>query len=188
VSALRAERRGRVLVELDGEPWRAFPAEVVARTLLRVGQELDRFRLRELGRELRRADALARATRALEHRDLSTRALDERLERAGIAPREREQALERLERVGYVDDERFAQRRAQALADRDWGDAAIAHELERQGVPSAFAQEALAALAPEPDRARRVAAARGASRKTAAYLGRKGFGEDALETVLADGG
>jgi regulatory protein len=184
VSALRAERRGRVLVELDGEPWRSLPADVVARSLLRVGQELDRPRLRELGRELRRAEALARATRALKHRDLSSRALEERLQRAGVAPREREQTLETLERVGYVDDERFAERRAQTLADRDWGDAAIADDLERQGVPPAATATALAALAPERERAQEVARARGASRKTAAYLGRKGFADDALEAVL----
>lgn len=184
VSALRAERHGHVLVELDGEPWRALPAGVVARTLLRVGQELDRPRLRELGRELRRAEALERAARALKHRDLSTRALGERLERAGVAAREREQALETLARVGYVDDERFAQRRAQGLAERDWGDAAIADDLERQGIPPAAAAAALAALEPERDRAQRVAGARGATRRTAAYLGRRGFGEDALESVL----
>ncbi len=174
-----------MLVELDGEPWRALPPEVAARSLLRVGETLDRPRLRELGRELRRANALEQATRALERRDLSARALDQRLERAGVAPRARAQTLETLERVGYVDDGRFAQRRAEALVERDWGDAAIAADLERQGVSSAVAADALAAVEPERERAQRVAGARGATRRTAAYLARKGFAEDALETVLA---
>jgi SOS response regulatory protein OraA/RecX len=184
VSALRAERRGRVLVELDGERWRALPAEVVAATRLRVGETLERPRLRELARELRRAEALGRATRALKHRDLSTHALAERLDRAGVAERDRTEALETLERVGYVDDDRFARRRAQTLAERDWGDAAIADDLEQQGVPRDLATAAIAVLEPERERAKAIAGARGRSRKTAGYLARKGFGEDALEAVL----
>lgn len=192
VTALRSSRRGQVLVELDGEPWRTLPAIVVAATRLRVGLELDRPRLRELACELRRVEALTQATRALKHRDLSSRALGERLERAGVAPREREQALETLERVGYVDDGRLAQQRARVLAERDWGDAAIADDLERQGVPPALAAEVLATLEPERARAQRIVAARGANRKSLTYLGRKGFGDDAVEavmdTVLADEG
>ena len=80
VSALRVERRGRVLVELDGEPWRSLRPRWW-RGRCSGWDQLDRPRLRELGRELRRAEALARATRALEHRDLSSRALEERLAR-----------------------------------------------------------------------------------------------------------
>ena len=37
VSALRAEPRGRVAVELDGASWRVLPAEAVIRAGLAVG-------------------------------------------------------------------------------------------------------------------------------------------------------
>ena len=60
VTALRA-RRGRVEVEVDGSPWRTLPLEVVGRSGLLVGLELDRPRLRLVRRELRRAEALAAA-------------------------------------------------------------------------------------------------------------------------------
>jgi regulatory protein len=129
-------------------------------------------------------DPLEVAVRALRHRDLSASALAARLERAGVAPEEREHALETLERVGYVDDARFALLRARTLADRDWGDAAIAADLERQGVSAGPAAEAIAALAPERERALHVVAARGPGRKTVGYLARKGFDEDALEAVV----
>jgi regulatory protein len=129
-------------------------------------------------------DPLELAARALRHRDLSASALAARLERAGVAPEARAEALETLERIGYVDDARFALLRARTLAERDWGDAAIAADLERQGVPAGPAAEAIATLVPERERARRVAAARGPGRKTASYLARKGFEEDALEAVV----
>lgn len=155
--------------------------------LLRVGSELDRPRLRELRRELQRAEALAVAGRALRTRDHSARSIDARLERAGVAADAREQALETLQRVGYVDDERLAERRARVLCDRGWGDAAIAADLERQGVEAGAARVALAALEPEHERVRRIVEERGPGAKTVSYLLRRGFDEDAVGPSVADG-
>jgi len=186
VTALRAAGRGRTAVELDGAPWRVVPTEIVLRLGLRVGRELDRPLARELGRELRRSAALGRATRALRYRDFSRAGLDERLERAGAAPAARREVIETLERAGLVDDERVARGRTAALAGRGYGDAAIRHDLERQGLSSETADAALAALEPEAERARRIAEARGGGPKTARYLAGKGFGEDAIEGIVAD--
>jgi SOS response regulatory protein OraA/RecX len=191
VTALVAERRARVRVDLDGERWRVLPAEVVARSALRVGEELDRPRLRELRRDLRRFEAVALAAGALRHRDLSVRRLDERLAGRGVAQSDRKQAIEVLERAGVVDDRRVAERRARALAARGWGDGAIAADLRRQGLPSDAVADAVDALEPERVRAERVFDARGRSRRTAMYLSRHGFDQDALgevgEWFVADG-
>jgi SOS response regulatory protein OraA/RecX len=187
VSALRAERHGRVAVELDGVPWRVLPAEAVLRAGLVTGLDLDRDRLRLLGRELRRSRALGTAARALRLRDLSVRALDARLERAGVAPRSRRDVLETLGRAGLVDDERFACRRAEALAERGYGDAAIRWNLERQRVSDDLIEHALAALAPERERARRIIVSRGADTATARLLARRGFGEDAVADAFEYG-
>src|ERR687892_2390089 len=115
VTALRGRPKGRVRVELDGEPWRTLPAEAVVRAGLAVGCVLDRPTVRTLRRELRRAEALTRAGRALRSRDLPERALDARLERAGFAEHEREATLGTLTRAGLVDDARYAHARAAAL-------------------------------------------------------------------------
>lgn len=131
-------------------------------------------------------DPIEVAACALRHRDLSAAAVDARLERAGVEAPEREQALETLQRVGYVDDARFAARRAQLLAERAWGDAAIAADLEREGVEPEAAAAALAALEPEHERARAVVARRGAGPKTASYLLRHGFDEDVIGPLVAD--
>lgn len=99
---------------------------------------------------------------------------------------ERADALETLERVGYVDDERFALTRAAALAARGYGDEWIRHDLESHGIETEGREAALAGLEPEADRARAVAERLGRTRKTAAQLARKGFTEDAVESAVGE--
>jgi regulatory protein len=132
------------------------------------------------------SDPVEVAARALRHRDRSWRQLDERLERAGVEEERRADALETLERVGYVDDARFAAGRAAALAERGYGDEGIRHLLEADGVGSEAADQAVAALDPERERARILVERLGASARTAARLQRKGFAEESVE--LAAGG
>ena len=132
-------------------------------------------------------DAVETALRALRFRDRSAAELDARLEQRGIDEAERAQALETLERIGYVDDERFARMRAEQLAERGSGDALIRDDLERRGLSAEVIELSIAALAPERDRAARIAERRGRSVKTARYLAARGFGEDALDVVVAAG-
>ena len=135
----------------------------------------------------RSEDAVEQALRALRYRDRSVAELDARLERRGVAEAERERALETLERVGYVDDDRFARTRAEQLAARGSGDALIRHDLEARGLAAEHVEAALAALEPERDRAAEIAARRGRSLKTARYLASRGFDPDALEGIVAPG-
>jgi regulatory protein len=186
-TALRDDRRGRVAVELDGAPWRSIPVDVVARAGLAEGRALDRADLRLLRRELRRAESLAVATRALRARDMSERRLSERLEQAAIAPAVVEESIGVLARAGLVDDARFARNRAESLAGRGYGDEAIRDDLGRQGVSGELVEDALERLEPERHRARRIVARRGPGAKTARYLASKGFGEGALEAALGVG-
>ncbi len=128
-------------------------------------------------------DPIEIAARALRHRDRSRRQLEERLARAGVDDAGRREALETLERVGYVDDGRYARARAASLADRGYGDQAIRHELARDGIEPDEAAAALATLQPESERAAALVARLGPGPKTAARLGRKGFGDDAIEAA-----
>jgi regulatory protein len=129
-------------------------------------------------------DPIDVAARALRHRDRSRAQVDARLARAGVGEEQREEALDTLERVGYVDDGRFAQARAAALAARGLGDLAIRHDLEEAGVGAEQVGDALAGLEPESERARAVAARLGRTAKTAAQLARKGFSEEAVEAAI----
>jgi regulatory protein len=162
------------------------PADAAVRSGLAVGRTLDRGTARTLARELRRADAMSRALRALSARDRSRKAIEDRLGAAGVAAPAREQALETLERVGLVDDARLAVDRARALADRGYGDAAIGFDLERQGVGGEAAATALAGLEPERERAERQMERRGRDGRTARWLAARGFDAGVVEDVLGD--
>lgn len=129
------------------------------------------------------SDPIDLAARALRHRDRSRRQVDERLARAGVEDDRRADALDALERIGYVDDARFAGQRAASLAERGYGDEAISALLAADGVPPELAGEAVGALRPESERAAEIVASLGASPRTAARLARKGFGEDAVEAA-----
>jgi SOS response regulatory protein OraA/RecX len=130
---------------------------------------------------------MARAARFLQSRDLSAAELDARLDRARIAPVARAETIERLTDVGAVDDERFARSRAQALADRGAGNLVVRHDLETRGIAPSAVEAAIALLEPETSRAARICARRGVGPKTARYLARKGFSEDAIESVCSEG-
>lgn len=186
VTALVHDRAGKhVLVELDGAPWRRIPSEVAARAGLFVQDELDRPALRRLRRELRRAEALQVAMRALQHRDRSRSLLRAKLRGAGVAPTICERTLDALAESGLVDDARFAHERARVLAERGSGDALIRADLLAAGVEEAEVSGAVEALEAERDRAIRVVAARGDSPATARWLARHGFEADAIEAALA---
>ena len=185
LTAVRATPRGTVALDVDGARWRIVPAEVALGLRLAPGIELDRPLLRTLGRELRRRRALDVATRAIARRPRSRTALDAELERRRVRAPERKAALGVLERYGAIDDARFAEDRAAALADRGAGDAMILSDLERQGVALETARVAVAGLAPEHDRARTIVEARGRTVRTARYLAQRGFPADVVAEAVA---
>ena len=183
VTRLRERKHGRVAVELDGKPWRVLPADAVVRTALTVGRELDRPKARELARELRRVNALASATRSLATNDRSRGELERRLARAGHAAAAREDAIAALDRAGILDDTRMAETRAEQLARRGYGDAGIRADLRRREIPAEIAADAVAALEPEVERARRLAAGQCVTPALIRRLAGRGFSRDTLEDL-----
>jgi regulatory protein len=132
-------------------------------------------------------DALDLAGRALARRDLSRSELERRLLAAGIDPQDAARTVARLAGAGLVDDVRLARSRAARLAARGLGDAVIEARLAGEGIGEAERGEALAALEPEEERARRLAgtAGSGAAPRLAATLYRRGFAQSAVEAALA---
>jgi len=129
--------------------------------------------------------AVDTALRALRHRDLSTRELEERLRAKGFDEAERNDAVATLERTGLLDDVRFAESRARSLAARGTGDRAVRHALELAGVAGDVVEQTLEALEPEHERAAVIVSRRGTGPKTVRYLRAKGFSEDVVAGVVA---
>jgi SOS response regulatory protein OraA/RecX len=183
ITGLRETSTSDVLVELDGAPWRKIPLTAAARAGLSIGKRLEREDLRLLGRELRRAEALAKATRMLARRPLPRALLEERLEKKGVAPVALEEAVEVLEQAHYLNDRSYALERARSLAERSYGDAAVHYILEQERVGSELIEEAIASLEPEVERARALLAATADRRRTLRRLVTRGFSAETLEDV-----
>jgi SOS response regulatory protein OraA/RecX len=183
VTGLRERKGGRVAVELDGTPWRVLPADAVVRTALTVGRELDRPKARELARELRRVEALKAATRSLGASSRTRRELERRLDRAGHTASARNEAVMALDRAGLLDDRRLAEGRAEQLARRGYGDAGIRADLQRRLISTEIAADAVAALEPEIERARRLLAGQSLTPALLRRLSGRGFSRDTLEEV-----
>jgi SOS response regulatory protein OraA/RecX len=125
------------------------------------------------------------AARALARRDRSETDVRRILARKGVSDVEAEEVLERLRGLGALDDARFAAGRATGLAERGYGDAAIAARLARDGVERELADAAISALAPERDRAASLVARRGVTPRTARWLAGRGFSSDSIESAVA---
>ena len=69
---------------------------------------------------------------------------------------------------------------------RGAGDSLVRHDLETRGIAADVVEAAIESLEPEHVRAARLCARRGAGPKTARYLARKGFSEDAIETSCSE--
>jgi SOS response regulatory protein OraA/RecX len=184
LTAVRRSRPGRVALEVDGRPWRVVPDDVVVSCGLRAGLELERPLLRDLRRALRRSEALEAAVRTVSRRDLSSRRLRQRLDARGIASPEAEAAVEALASAGVVDDERLARARAQSVADRGWGDAAIAARLQEEGLPAGAVTQAIEELPAERERAAGLVAREPDRRAAWRLLGRRGFAQETVEDVV----
>jgi SOS response regulatory protein OraA/RecX len=185
VTGLRERKRSRVAVELAGQPWRVLPADAVVRAGLRVGRQLDRAAARELGREIRRAKALAAATRTLAASDRSRQALEQRLIQAGHSAAAREDAIATLDRAGLLDDARVAVSRAELLARRGYGDAAIRADLRRRSIDSEAVTDAVEHLEPELARARPLLEGRSVTPALLRRLANRGFSRDTLDELAA---
>ena len=186
VTALRATRDARVAVELDDRPWRVVPAIAVVEAGLTVGSDSSALRCaRSRGRfaaTARRGWRFERSPR----RERSRSELEERLARAGVREADRLETLDRAARAGLVDDVRFAQTRARALAERGAGDALILDDLARNGVEDVAPHAAVSGLPAEAARAARIVAERGRTAKTLRYLAARGFTEQSLDDLVAE--
>ncbi len=194
ITRLRALKSGRVAVYLDGR--RAFLLTGIEAARLRVGQSLsDEEIARLLARDLQeRAHEIA--LRLLRYRPRSEREVADHLRRKGFDAQTVEAVLERLRRVGLVDDRAFVRFWVEnRAAFRPRGRTALQAELRRKGVPPAIIQEVLAEASPDEralalrlarERARRL---RGLDpwtlrRRLAGYLLRRGFDRELVMEVL----
>jgi regulatory protein len=186
----------RVSVFVDGEFRVGLPRAVAAEQGLHVGQELtdeDVQRLEELGQISLAVEA---AIRLLSFRPRSRSELEGRLRRKGFDDAVVEAAIERIARLGYVDDEEFARYWIDnRVRNRPRGKRMLAAELRAKGVPKAVIDETLddteideygEALQLARKRITQLQGLEPAARerRLTGYLQRRGFGWETVRAVL----
>jgi len=97
--------------------------------------------------------ALEQALRALRYRDRTACEIERFLESRGVGESERLEVVEKLVRTALVDDRRYAESRAIALAERGAGDERIRHELAFAGIDTEVADDVIGSLESEAERA-----------------------------------
>jgi len=120
-----------------------------------------------------------------------------RLRQKGFEPEAIQAALDRLDEVGLLSDERFAERYAEESAGRGLAPRRIQGELRRRGVePGLAAAASTASEEMEWERARAFARARAArmtmsgpeaiARRVAGQLARRGYPGEICRTIAAE--
>ena len=194
VTALEIQQKNkeRVNVYLDGEF--AFGLDMMVAAGLHKGQQLTEAEIEVLRDEDAVSRAVDRAVRFLAYRPRSTAEVRRNLSEKAIPEAVIAAAVERLNRLGYLDDQAFARF---WVENRDTfkplSPRALRYELRQKGVADAAIERALSGLDSQ-DAAYRAAQSqlrrqRGRTRvefrnKMAAFLQRRGFGYEEIRTVV----
>lgn len=136
------ERRGKARVFVDGEFWAEVDAGVAAERGLREGAVLSSRELRGLRIAGERPLAMGRALNLLGYRARARGEVRARLLRAGYAGETVELVVERLDELGYLDDEEFARTVARDRA-RKYGPRRVLADLKQRGVEGETARAAV---------------------------------------------
>ena len=187
------KNKERVNVYLDGEF--AFGLNEMDAVLLKKGQQLSEIEIAEL----RQKDAVAKAfdtgVNLLSYRPRSTQEIRQRLLKKSIDELVVEAAIDKLQRLGFLDDRAFARF---WIEDRNRfkprGRRALSYELRNKGIADSITQELLDELVDEADGAyeaaqKRVRRMRGKTQrefkqKIGAFLQRRGFNYEAVNGAL----
>lgn len=192
-------RPGSVRVVVGGQPAWTVPADEVARLALVEGGRMPPGAVEVLDAAADEEGALRAALRMLERRSHGRRELGRKLERKGHADGPVERALDRLDRLGLLDDRAFAEGYVAARAGRGSGPARLRRDLGALGVAPDVADGAIATLrrdgGPDPWQRTLAQATRRADairalprvaqvRRLTAFLARRGFvGEEARAAI-----
>ncbi|MBA2442126.1 MAG: regulatory protein RecX [Rubrobacter sp.] len=141
ITGLR-ERRGRVWVSVDGEPFAEIASEVMLDRGLYEGLSISEEELDGVRVAGERSLAMTRAFDYLAYRARSAGEVRGRLYRYGYGDRTIEEVLARLEELGYVDDREFARTVARERGGK-YGPRRVYSDLLKGGVSEELADAAV---------------------------------------------
>lgn len=150
ISDFRMTRKGRVAVYVDGDFLLAMHPDVFAASGLSVGSEVDAEQLEALTAEAELKKAKEKALSLLSYQPYTKHQLREKLERQ-VGEEAAEEAIARMEELGLVDDDDYAQRFAKELSQRKgYGILRIRQEMRKKGLTSEQIEFATSMLEEDP--------------------------------------
>ncbi len=198
MTAIQKRRNDIYSVYIDGEHAFDVDAELLLRLGFREGDLIDDETEAKARREAELVAAKKRAWRLLAVRPRTRWELERRLQEAGYQKSVVAQVCQRLEELGYLDDEAFAKSWVDAKIHlKPMGARRLALELRQKGVSQETAQRAIEKITPVQERewAYDLASQRlgrlkhlpkeVAQRRLAGYLQRRGFRHDVIRWVIA---
>lgn len=139
------DETGKRQIYFDDELFAALPADVVMSLDLHTGDEYDDEAAEQLILRIESLSALQKAYTYLSYNALSRKKLSEKLLKAGFSEGATDLVLEKLEKLGLVDDNALADRlTAVMLTTKRWGRHRAYEELYKRGIPRDIAELALA--------------------------------------------
>ena len=150
VTDIVPKRKRLSALYIDGEFAVKVDTETILASPVSVGSEITDEQLRELIESSDRKRAKEKALWLLSSRDHSSRELEEKIRRTHNAD-SAHRAVERMEELGLVDDEKFARRYADELINvKHLSAKAARYKLTAKGIDRDLADEILEELDPDP--------------------------------------
>lgn len=197
ITAIEPQQKNpqRVNIYLDGEF--AFGLAAIVATWLKVGQEINEEKVARLKAEDEQEVTYQKALHFLSYRPRSAAEVHQNLVKRGIPETLAQEAVQRLQRAGLVNDEAFARAWAEnRSAFRPRGRALLRLELRRKGLSDETVQSVLSEQADEETLAleaarkyvRRLAGLdwNEFRRKLGGFLARRGFSYTTLAPVVSE--
>ena len=151
ITAVEPRRKSLCAIYIDGEFALNLDAQVTLEQRIQPGLELDDERLRELIQLSDTRRAKEKALWLMSYRDHSKNELRKKLER-DTSPEAAESTLERLEELGLIDDERYAQRLAKELFEtKKLSSRAVKYKLIEKGIDKQLAEDIVCEFSPDEE-------------------------------------
>lgn len=192
----RRRERGRFIIAIAGAPAFSLSEDILFRSGLQIGDELDSPAIARLLAD----DEISRATEAalnfLAYRARSEQEVRDRLKRGAFSPEAIDTTITRLNDWRYLDDADFARRWVESRArGKPRGQRLLQQELRQKGIDAETSKQAIAeADLDEVSAATDLARKRlntmtgedpaAIKRKISAYLARRGYGFDVVRKAL----
>ena len=160
ITDVRMTKRGRVALYVEGEFLLSMHPDVFAVSGLSVGSEVDTESLETLSAEAELKKAKEKALNLLSYKEYTTKQLTDRLKRH-TDEESAEQAVARMEELGLLDDDDYAERFARDLSERKkFGILRIRQEMRQRGLTSEQIEYATSLLRSAPEEKMREIIAR----------------------------